>query len=322
MKTSLFLASFAALFLTSAPAAEPAFAPDDRVLILGDSITQDGRWAALVEAYWWWKYPGSKAQFICAGLGSETACGLTERDHPFPRPNVHERLGRALAAAKPTAVVACYGMNDGIYHPFGDDRFAQYKGGIEKLVADCRAAGVKSVTLLTPPPFDAKSVRGRLGGEGEADYGYKVPFKDYDDSVLEKYGEWILTLPAAGGCDRAIDIHTPMEAAINARRAEDPDYKSGDGVHPNEEGQFKMGESVLLGLGEAPADVAAFLKALADNKALAGKIFARHRAHSTAWRVSIGHKRPGEQKAPPLPEATKAAAAQEAEVRAALISGK
>ncbi|MEI2725571.1 MAG: hypothetical protein V9H26_19255 [Verrucomicrobiota bacterium] len=47
----------------------------------------------------------------------------------FPRPDLHERLGRVLEKTKPDQVVACYGMNDGIYLPFSEERFAEVSSG-------------------------------------------------------------------------------------------------------------------------------------------------------------------------------------------------
>ena len=87
------------------------------------------------------------------GLSSETCSGLSEPDHPFPRPDVHERLDRALAKVRPDVVVACYGMNDGIYYPFGEDRFKAYQNGVNRLIEKVHATGAKLI-LLAPPPFD------------------------------------------------------------------------------------------------------------------------------------------------------------------------
>ena len=72
--------------------AELPFADGERVLFLGDSITQDGRYVALVEAYLWATYPQLHLDIVNAGLSSETVSGMTEPIHPYPRPNVNERL--------------------------------------------------------------------------------------------------------------------------------------------------------------------------------------------------------------------------------------
>ena len=97
-----------------------------RVVFLGDSITYAGGYIALIDA-WLFRYaPESRIELIDIGLPSETVSGLTEPNHAggaFPRPVLSERLARALEQTHPNLVVACYGMNDGIYYPFDPDRF-------------------------------------------------------------------------------------------------------------------------------------------------------------------------------------------------------
>src|SRR5438128_1705444 len=105
-----------------------------RVLFLGDSITYAGTDVVLVETYFLTRYPGRTMEFINAGLPSETVSGLTEEGHAggkFPRPDLHERLGRLLDQTRPELVVACYGMNDGIYLPLNEERFAKFREGME-----------------------------------------------------------------------------------------------------------------------------------------------------------------------------------------------
>jgi hypothetical protein len=53
---------------------------------------------------------------------------------------------------KPAWVVACYGINDGIYHPFNEKRFAAYQDGIATLIKKVQASGARLV-LLTAPPY-------------------------------------------------------------------------------------------------------------------------------------------------------------------------
>ena len=37
-----------------------------------------------------------------------------------------------LEKAQPQLVYACYGMNDGIYYPLGDERFQAFKNGMKR----------------------------------------------------------------------------------------------------------------------------------------------------------------------------------------------
>ncbi len=51
-----------------------------------------------------------------------------------------------LEQTKPDLIVACYGMNDGIYHPFSEARFGKYKDGIMQLRQKAAKAGARART--------------------------------------------------------------------------------------------------------------------------------------------------------------------------------
>ena len=115
-----------------------------RVVFLGDSITHAGGYIDALETALLIQYPERHLELLNLGLPSETTSGLSEPGHAggqFPRPDVHERLERVLEQTKPDLVVACYGMNDGIYYPLGEERFDKFKSGIERLHASGRVAG-------------------------------------------------------------------------------------------------------------------------------------------------------------------------------------
>ncbi len=149
-------------------------------------------------------------------------------------------------------LVACYGMNDGIYYPFSEERFAAYRRGMEKLVAAARAAGAR-VTLLTPPPFDslAKQKRGGVFPFGREEYGYRTPFQGYDE-VLERYARWILETDWPEGV-RTADTHEPLVRLVAAQRRHDVEFTvSPDGIHPDALGHWAMAKALLAGWGLLP----------------------------------------------------------------------
>ena len=53
------------------------------------------------------RFPEKRYEVFSLGLPSETCIGLSEPDHPWPRPNVHERLGRALERQEDLHEVRC-----------------------------------------------------------------------------------------------------------------------------------------------------------------------------------------------------------------------
>lgn len=223
----------------------------DRILFLGDSITFAGMYVQYVQAFLATRFPEAQIESVNLGLPSETVTGLSEPDHPFPRPDVHERLDRALAKVKPTVVVMCYGMNDGIYYPFAEERFAKYRAAYRKAIVKSRAAGAR-VTVLTPPPFDPLPLESKVLPEGAPKYSWMTPYRDYD-SVLARYGKWLLT--QKGPELPVVDAHGAVERAlVNFRKADPGLILAGDGIHLDSTGHALMALSLLKAWG-APARV-------------------------------------------------------------------
>jgi len=295
-----------ALLASNTLAGDLALKDGQRVLWLGDSVTANGTHIGLIDAYLMTRHPGIKVTNMPCGLPSETACGLSEPLHPWPRPNVHERLDRAIEKLDFDVAIVCYGVNDGIYYPFSEERFKTYQQGMTKLIEKLKASGAK-VIALTTAPFDAGSFpKDKLLPAGAPEYGYTKVYRDYNEVML-RYAKWVMDESPA---DVKIDITKPLTAAIAQRRKADPNFQSGDGVHPNSETYAMLAEIVLRGLGETDADLS---KVPEDKKQLALK---RHHLLATSYVEHVGHKRPGAPKNPmPLAEALEKAAAIEAEIR-------
>src|SRR5260370_33329667 len=161
-----------------------------RVLFLGDSNTFAGLFVAYLDGYLMTRFPADRWELINLGLPSETVSGLSEPDHPYPRPDIHTRLEKALAKTQPDVVVVCYGMNDGIYHPFSEQRFERYKDGIQKLL-DRVGKAKAAVVLMTPAPFDPLPVHKQLLPATAEKFSWMRPYEQYDD-VLKRYSESLL----------------------------------------------------------------------------------------------------------------------------------
>jgi lysophospholipase L1-like esterase len=276
--------------VVAAAAAEPA-SPGDlfraarRVAVLGDSITQDGRWVADLAA--WMEHEGLTADLINVGLSSETTSGLTEVKHAnatFPRPDLFDRLDSVLRVTKPDLVLAMYGMNCGAYEPLDEGRFARFRQGIERLHAAVEKAGAK-IIHLTPPIYAKRP--GTPGPAGEADY----------DAVLAAYSDWLLSKRADGWA--VIDVHGPMTAALAEKTKADPAFTfTPDCIHPNDDGHWAICRAVLAGLGDEaaaadpdlPTKLAPFLPEVTE----------RMKLLRDAYREAAGHARPGMPKGLPI----------------------
>ena len=309
-------------------AAEPAFLPGvKRVVFLGDSITYSGQYIEYLEAYAVSRFPERTIEFLNLGLPSETVSGLSEPGHAggaFPRPDLHERLARVLAQTKPDLVVACYGMNDGIYYPFGEERFQKFQDGMRWLREQAAAAGAK-VLHLTPPVFDPQPIRRNTLPAGRDEY--RQPYEGYND-VLDRYSAWLLAQRDQGW--DVVDTHGPMNRHLAERRLHDPAYRlAGDGVHIDASGHWLIAREMLAHLG-APAaltsqpEVGALLSTHPRGMDLLTLIQTRQRLLKDPWLTAVGHMRPGMSHGLPLAEAQQQAAQLGSQIRemAAPFPGK
>ena len=259
-----------------------------RVLVLGDSITQDGRYVTFLEYFLKRRAPESPSDLISIGLSSETLSGLSEAGHPYPRPSVLERLDRALKATKPSVVFACYGMNDGIYHPSAPDRLNAFKVGLRQLVDQVHAAGA-SLVIVTPPVFDSLPIRARTVPATAPEFGYSKPFVDYD-GVLAQFAE--IENGFAGQDVTVIDLHAAMSVAIAKKRTSDPAFTfTPDGVHPGDAGHLLIARTIIDGLGySAPGTADTDLASLLGDP-LFELIRDRRQLRSEAWLAFVGYQR-------------------------------
>ncbi len=289
-----------------------ALPQEQRVVFLGDSITQGGAYVEFIDAALRAQHADTKIEIIPLGLSSETVSGLSEDGHAggkFPRPDLHERLDRVLEKARPQLVYACYGMNDGIYYPLGDERFQAFKNGMQKLHDKVVATGAR-IVHLTPPVFDPVPIKARVLPAGLEKY--EKPFEGYN-TVLDAYAEWLLSMKTQGW--EVLDIHGPFNAALAEKRKADPEFTfSKDGIHPGPEGHLIMAGAVLRDWE---------LKVKADGTpdhpngaAILSVIKKKHAILRPAWLSHVGHKRPGNSPGLPLPEAQAKAAGLDAEVSA------
>jgi len=306
--------------------ADPAPKKTERILFLGDSNTYAGHYITYLEAWLHRHNPSEPLELINLGLPSETASGLSEPAHPFPRPCVHERLDRALEKTKPDVVFIAYGMNDGIYYPPSAEHLAAYEKGLTEILDKVKAAGAIAI-LLTPPPFEAAplKVAGKLKPAGEKEYAWFAPYEDYDKTLAE-FSEAVLKLgggpsPEAQGKKKvglaalfagldfdlsrfAIDTRTPLVALLKEKQAADPKYHlAGDGIHFNSDGHETIARTIWKELQLGPADPGPLPRA--DVLKLYTQ---RQELLRDAWLTHVGHKRPGVAAGEPLATAEAKAA--------------
>jgi len=255
------------------PAAQPsaggfALGEREKIVFVGDSITAAGQYVMYIEGYLVTRFPQRTFDVLNVGRSSETLSNLSEADHPGRRPCLFARFDADVAGFAPTVVVSCYGINDGIYHPFSEERFKSYQEGVGRLITKVRRDLKARLLLLTPPIYDSRNP-GQPDVRPEETYGYKRPFADYDQ-VLEKYAAWLMTLKEEGVT--VGDLHALMALHVKTRRQDTPAFRmSGDTIHPSSTGHLLMAMAVLKAW-HAPALVDEACIDAAGKQAAAGEV--------------------------------------------------
>jgi len=280
-----------------------------RILFLGNSITYAGFYITQVETYFITHRPGEKFLFMNLGLPSETVSGLSEEGHAggrFVRPDLHERIDRVLALTAPDLVFVCYGMNDGIYLPFDEERFGKYKKGLLDVYEKVIHTGAK-VIFLTPPFYDEK--KGKQVGYG---------------NTLDKYADWLLSQKKKAGWE-VIDIHYPMKKFTEAHRRVDEQFAissfalAEDGVHPGLAGHWIIAKQILLHLGEKEVkketDIDAAISGFKNGTEILKLVSQRQMMMKDAWLTAARHTRPEMKTGIPLNEAMSTYAETEQKIR-------
>jgi lysophospholipase L1-like esterase len=304
----LLILAIGAVCAAAEPSPREYLEKSKRIVFLGDSITAAGVYVAGFETWLLMRKPASPPTVINAGLPSETVSGLSEEGHAggkFPRPDLAERLDRVLAVTKPDLVIACYGINCGIYQPFDAERFAKYQQGMQKLKKKVEDAGAKLI-VVTPPFYDDK----------------RAPKSFSYNEVLDRYSAWLLDQRANNW--RVIDLHGPMTKAIREARVKDPEFTfQPDGVHPNAAGSWFLAQQLIAAFGGEAAAKAespeALLKAAGKPVEVFRLIQQRGTVLRDAYVGAAGHKRPGIAKGLPVEEAETKAAAMLAEIQKLLM---
>ena len=234
-------------------AAEFQIHDGDRVVFLGDSITEQRLYTTYIEAYALTRHPNRKLTFRNVGWGGDTAW-LRQRAHldekqlfaadeasqqKMVEDSVGHGLGRDVLPLKPTFVTVKFGMNDHAYQPFREDIFRAYVRSQTEIAKDLAASGAR-VAFLTPQPIEEK----------RAD-----PDKDVKNESLRKFSDGLKDVSAKTGAI-FVDQFDPYMAILLRERTGNPTnlVGGGDAVHPGPIGHTIMAWAVLKGLG-ASAEV-------------------------------------------------------------------
>jgi lysophospholipase L1-like esterase len=220
----------------------------DRVVFLGDSITEQRLYTTYIEAYALTRHPDWSLSFRNVGWGGDTSW-LRQRFHPDEKKlfaadpaaqqsMVEDAVGRGLARdvlpLKPTLVTIKFGMNDHSYQPFREDIFKAYVRSQGELAKELTAAGAR-VVFLTPQPIEEK----------RAD-----PDQDARNQSLRKFSDGLKEVAAKTHADFVDQFDPYMKIMLRERQSNtNATIGGGDAVHPGPIGHTIMAWAILKGMG-------------------------------------------------------------------------
>lgn len=214
-------------FSVAYAAAQPSFQlrDGDRIVFLGDSITEQRIYTRYVMDYLTLRYPEMSLSFRNAGWVSDTAGGGLKR------------LQRDVLSLQPTVVTICYGMNDGGVGAFNRVNYERFISSMEELVQQIRTTGAR-VALLTPGVVDPD----------RKNWNSPERMRAYNPT-LGQFARGEVMLARRLGVP-IFNIHTLMLNAQTQAKSERKDFTMiPDGVHPDSAGHALMAYGLIQALG-------------------------------------------------------------------------
>jgi lysophospholipase L1-like esterase len=218
----LFTALSAIVSISARASAEDFFFRDgDRVVIMGDSITEQHLYSNYVEMWTVSRFPMRNITFRNVGISGDRS------------PGGNHRFQRDVLVHQPTAMMVDFGMNDGNYRAFDEPGFRTYMGGLQGMADQIKAANIR-VAWITPSPIEKAEA-------GRAIEGY--------NQTLEKYSAGVEQIALSNG-GLFVDQFHPFMAAIDKARGANRENRigGGDPVHPGPPGHALMAWAILKGL--------------------------------------------------------------------------
>ncbi|HTL67257.1 MAG TPA: SGNH/GDSL hydrolase family protein [Lacunisphaera sp.] len=219
----------------------------DRVVFLGDSITEQRLYTTYIEAYALSRHPTWKLSFRNAGWGGDTAwlrmrlhadevllfAADDARQTDMVRKSVGYGLERDVLPLKPTVVLVNFGMNDHYYQAFRPDILRAYVRAQTEIARVLQAGGAR-VAFLTPQPIEEKR---------------PDPDQDVRNQALRRFSDALGDV-AARTHSLFVDEFDPYLALMKASTA--ATIGRGDAIHPGPAGHTLMAWAILKGLGATP----------------------------------------------------------------------
>jgi lysophospholipase L1-like esterase len=217
------------------------FRDGDRVVFLGNSITDGGHYHSYIWLYYMTRFPDMRLRVLNAGIGGDQASDMVRR------------LDGDVFSKRPTVLIVTFGMNDTGYfeyngddpEKFADERVKASYDAYKEMEARFKGLVNTRIVLTGSSPFDETAVI-----EGN------VAFKN-KNKAMQRIVDFQRASAANNGWE-FFDLNAPMTSLNQRFQQTDPTFTlcGSDRIHPDNDGQMVMAYLILKAQGFTGKEVA------------------------------------------------------------------
>lgn len=210
------------------------FKQGDRVVFLGNSITDGGHYHSYIWLYYMTRFPKMDVMFLNAGIGGDKASDMVKR------------LDGDVFSKRPTVLVGTFGMNDSGYFEYNGpdaDKFADEKvkesfDAFKQMEARFKGLAGTRIVLVGSSPYDETA---QIEGN--------VPFKNKNKAMLRIVD--FQKQSATVNKWEFFDFNTSMTALNKQFQQQEPSFTlcGSDRIHPDNDGHMVMAYLFLKAQG-------------------------------------------------------------------------
>jgi len=242
MKKIIFLAIVPLLVFQTISAQQVSpFKEGDRVVFLGNSITDGGRYHSFIWLYYMTRFPDMPLTIMNAGIGGDTAYDM------------NKRLDGDVFSKRPTVLVATFGMNDSGYfeynwdgqEDFGEKKYQECYGNFKQMEKRFQGLPNTRIVMMGSSPYDETAkIEGNTALRGKNETMKRIVA--FQKESAEK-NDW-----------EFFDLNQPMTEINQNRQQKDPTFTicGNDRIHPDNDGHMVMAYLFLKEQGFTGKEVA------------------------------------------------------------------
>ena len=230
-------------FVNTAPQRISKFKDGERVVFLGNSITDGGHYHSYIWLYYMTRFPNRDVHIYNAGIGGDRVIDM------------HKRLDSDVFSKNPTTLVITFGMNDSGYMEyngeegakFGEDKYNETYENFKLLESRLKGASDIKIVMMGGSPYDETSIiEGNTSFKGKNDVMQRIVA--FQKKASEQ-NNW-----------EFLDLNKPMTEINNRFQTNDPTFTicGPDRIHPENDGHMVMAYLFLKQQGMEDNVVAEF----------------------------------------------------------------